>query len=108
MTSAVGQMMRIHIGEDDTWQGRPLYREIVDRCQRTGIAGATVYRAVEGYGGGSFIRRPHFLRSPDLPIVITIIDSEEKLRELRPLLDEVVDEGLVAISSVEVLRPTAD
>lgn len=105
MTSAPGQLMRIHIGEDDTWQGRPLYQEIVDRCRQAGASGATVYRAIEGYGGGSFIRRPHFLHSADLPIVVTIIDSAEKLAELRPLLDEIVDEGLIALSAVEVLRP---
>lgn len=107
MTSGRAQMMRIHLGEDDTWDGEPLYRAILARCRQMGIAGATVYRAVEGYGGGSFIRRPHFLRSRDLPIVITVIDAADKIATLRPALDAMLDEGLVAISSVEIFRPGA-
>jgi len=99
------KMLRIHFGEDDKWQGRPLYEAIVDRCRKLDIAGATVYRGIEGYGASTMIRKTHlFRRSADSPILIQIIDTEENIRRLVPALDEMVGEGLIAVSDVEVIK----
>ena len=99
------KLLRIHFGEDDQWQGRPLYEAIVERCRQLDIAGATVYRGIRGYGASTRIRRSHFLQfSPDAPILVQIIDTQEKIQELIPALDEMVAEGLIAMSDVEVIK----
>ncbi|HZU41253.1 MAG TPA: DUF190 domain-containing protein [Terriglobales bacterium] len=99
------KLLRIHFGEDDKWKGKPLYRAIVEKCREMDIAGATVYRGVEGYGASTLIRRSHLLSiSHDAPVMVSVVDSEEKIRELIPLLDEMVDEGLIAMSDVEVIK----
>lgn len=99
------QLVRIHLGENDHWDDRPLYEVILERCRAAGIAGATVYRGIEGYGASSLIHRPHlFGRSSDAPIVVTIVDTEEKVQAFLPMLDELVDEGLIAISNVDMLH----
>jgi len=99
------KMLRIHFGEDDQWQGRPLYQAIVERCRQLDIAGATVYRGIQGYGASSRIRRSHLLGfSSDAPILIQVIDSEESIKRLIPALDEMVSEGLIAVSDVEVIK----
>jgi PII-like signaling protein len=99
------KMLRIHFGENDKWQGKPLYTAIVEKCRELDLAGATVLRGVEGYGASTLIRRPHLLSfSSDLPITVTVIDTEEKIQKLIPLLDAMVSEGLVATSDVEVVR----
>ena len=99
------KMLRIHFGEDDQWQGRPLYQAIVERCRQLDIAGASVYRGIEGYGASTIIRRSHMLRfSSDAPILVQIIDTEENIQRLLPALDEMVAEGLIAMSDVEVIK----
>lgn len=99
------KMLRIHFGEDDKWQGKPLYQAIVEKCRQLDIAGATVYRGVEGYGASTLIHRQHLLAvSSDAPIMVSIVDTEEKIKSLIPTLDKMVDEGLIAISDVEVIR----
>ncbi len=99
------KMLRIHFGEDDKWHGKPLYEAIVTRCRELDIAGATVFRGVQGYGASSLIHKQHLLRlSSDSPIMISVIDTEERIRNLLPALDEMVDEGLIAMSDVEVIR----
>ena len=98
------KMLRIHFGEDDKWRGKPLYQAIVEKCRALDIAGATVFRGIEGYGASTLIRRSHLLWSKDAPIVVTVIDSEDKIRSLIPALDEMVGEGLIAMSDVEVIR----
>jgi uncharacterized protein len=99
------KMLRIHFGEDDKWHGKPLYQAIVEKCRALDIAGATVFRGIEGYGASTLIRRSHLLSwSKDLPVMVTVIDAEEKVRQLLPLLDEMVGEGLIAMSDVEVIR----
>jgi PII-like signaling protein len=99
------RMLRIHFGEDDRWQGKPLHEAIVSKCMELGMAGATVYRGIEGYGASTRIHRSsHWRFSKDAPIMLTIIDSEEKIHTLIPYLDAMVEEGLVAISRVEVIR----
>ncbi|MGH9502378.1 MAG: DUF190 domain-containing protein [Terriglobales bacterium] len=98
------KMLRIHFGEDDKWHDQPLYEAVVQKCRELDIAGATVFRGIEGYGASSLIHRPHFLRSSDLPIMVSVIDTEDKIKKLLPVLDEMVDEGLIAMSDVEVIR----
>ena len=98
------KMLRVHFGEDDKWQGKPLYEAIIEKCRVLDIAGATVFRGIEGYGASTLIRRPHLFRSSDLPIMVAIIDTEEKIKNLFPALDEMVGEGLIAMSDVEVIR----
>jgi uncharacterized protein len=99
------RMLRIHFGEDDRWQGKPLYEAIVARCKELDIAEVIVFRGIEGYGSGSCIRRSgHWSFSKDAPIQLSIIDTEERLAALIPFLDETIEEGLVAASTVEVLR----
>jgi uncharacterized protein len=99
------KMLRVHFGEDDQWHGRPLYQAIVERCRELDIAGATVLRGIEGYGASTRIRRRHLLQfSPDAPILVQVIDTDANIRRLLPALDEMVSEGLIAISDVEVVK----
>jgi uncharacterized protein len=98
------KMLRIHFGEDDKWHDKPLYEAIVMKCRELDIAGATVFRGIEGYGASSLIHKQHFLRSSDRPIMVSVVDTEEKIKTLLPALDEMVDEGLIAMSEVEVIR----
>jgi PII-like signaling protein len=100
------KMIRIHFGEDDRWQGRPLYEVIVDEARRQDLAGATAYRGIEGYGASTRIHRQQLLTSPDLPIMVTIIDSEAKIAGFLPTLEAMISEGLIAVSDVEVIRYT--
>ena len=99
------KMLRIHFGEDDKWKGKPLYHAIVEKCRDLDIAGATVFRGIEGYGASTLIRRAHALSfSHDAPLMVSVVDSEEKIQKLLPLLDEMVGEGLIAMSDVEVIK----
>ena len=98
------KMLRIHFGEDDKWHDKPLYEAIVIKCRELDIAGATVFRGIEGYGASTLIHKKHLLRSSDRPIMVSVIDTEEKIRSLIPALDEMVGEGLIAMSEVEVIR----
>jgi PII-like signaling protein len=98
------KMLRIHFGEDDKWHDKPLYEAIVIKCRELDIAGATVFRGIEGYGASTLIHKKHLLRSSDRPIMVSVVDTEEKIRNLIPALDEMVDEGLIAMSEVEVIR----
>ncbi len=98
-------MLRIHFGEDDRWQGKPLHEAILAKCQELRIVEAIVFRGIEGYGSGSRIRRSGYWGlSKDAPIQISIIDTEEQIARLLPFLDSMVDEGLVATSSVQAIR----
>jgi uncharacterized protein len=99
------KMVRIHFGEADKWNDKPLYRAIVEKCRELDIAGATVFRGIEGYGASTLIHRAHLLSfSSDAPIMVSVIDSEEKIEQLIPHLDKMVDEGLIAVSEVEVIK----
>jgi PII-like signaling protein len=97
--------VRIHFGERDKWQGKPLHEAIVAKCMELGISGATVYRGIEGYGASTRIHHAsHWTFSKDAPIMLTIIDSREQIEMLIPHLDEMVEEGLIVLSDVEVIR----
>lgn len=99
------KLLRIHFGEDDKWKGQPLYKAIVEKCREMDIAGATVYRGTEGYGASTLIRRSHlFSISRDAPVMVSVVDSEENIRKLIPILDEMVNEGLIAMSDVDVIK----
>jgi uncharacterized protein len=99
------KMLRIYFGENDKWKEQPLYRAIVEKCRELDIAGATVLRGIAGYGASTLIHRKHLLSfSSDAPVMVSVVDSEEKIQQLIPFLDEVVDEGLIATSEVEVIK----
>lgn len=97
--------LRVYIGEMDRWQGRPLYQAIVEKAKGLDIAGATVYRGLMGYGAHSRIHTAQILElSSDLPMLIEIVDSEAYIAKLLPLLDEMMQEGLVTIDEVDVIK----
>ncbi len=104
--SGPAKMIRIHFGEDDRWEGKPLHLAIVEEARRQDLAGATVYRGIEGFGASSRIHRKHLLTSSDLPVMVCIIDTPEKIARFFPTLEKMVGEGLIAISDVEVIRYT--
>jgi uncharacterized protein len=97
------KILRLHFSEHDRYQGKPLYEAIVDKCRELRIAGATVYRGLEGYGETSEIHRSHVL-THDLPIVVSIVDSAENVARLLPVVEEMMDKGLIAMSDVEMIR----
>jgi PII-like signaling protein len=104
-----GRRVRIYIGESDQWHGRPLYAVIVQEARKRGLAGATVARGIMGYGAGSVIHEPHLFRlSNDLPVVIEIVDTDEKVRAFLPCLDDLVREGMITTSEVEIIAYKAD
>jgi len=97
--------LTIFIGEDDHWHHRPLFTEIVHRAHAAGLAGATVLRGIEGYGASSRIHTTRLLSlSEDLPVMVVIVDADERVRAFLPVLDELVSEGLVIVEPVEVVR----
>ncbi|RIH88303.1 hypothetical protein Mterra_01008 [Calidithermus terrae] len=99
------KLLRVFIGESDKWQGRPLYEAIVLEAKRHGLAGATVFKGVMGFGAHSRIHSAKLLQlSEDLPLMIEIVDSDEKIRAFLPVLDAMVREGLVTLERVEVIR----
>jgi PII-like signaling protein len=99
------KMLRVYFGEDDKWKNKPLYRAIVEKCRELDLAGATVFRGIEGYGASTLIHRSHLLSfSPDAPIMVSVVDSDENIQKLLPFLDEMVSEGLIAMSEVEVIK----
>jgi uncharacterized protein len=99
-----GKLLRIFIGESDTWHGKPLYQAIVQRVREEGLAGATVLRGVEGFGAKSHLHTARILRlSEDLPIVIEIVDTAENVDRVIPVLDEMVEDGMVTVERVQIL-----
>ncbi|GAB4585556.1 DUF190 domain-containing protein [Nocardia sp. IFM 10818] len=100
--------LTIFIGDSDTWHHKPLSAEIVHRAHRAGLAGASVFHGVEGYGATSLIHTSRLLSlSQDLPVAIVIVDDERRIREFLPQLDELGIEGLVLLDPVEVIRYVA-
>lgn len=98
------ELLRIFIGESDKRGGRPLHEVIVEAARRRGMAGATVLRGVLGFGASSRIHTSKILRlSEDLPMVIEIVDTPERIQDLLPELDEMMDEGLITLEKVRVI-----
>ncbi len=100
-----GYLLRVFLGENDKWHGRPLYEAIVMKARELHLAGATVLRGPMGFGAGSRLHTAKILRlSEDLPMVIEIVDSKEKIDELLPHIDEMVEDGLVTLERVQVIK----
>lgn len=98
-------LVRIFIGEFDKWHGRSLWSALLERLRQEGFAGATVFRGVAGFGGHSILHTSQILRlSEDLPIVIEVVDSQEHVDRLLPILDEMVNEGLVTMEKARVVK----
>jgi hypothetical protein len=99
-----GKLLRLFIGESDTWHGKPLYQAIVERVRREGLAGATVLRGIEGFGADSHLHTSRILRlSEDLPVVIEIVDTPEQIDRVVPILDEMVSEGMLTLERVQIV-----
>lgn len=99
-----GILLRIFIGESDTWQGKPLYDAIVRRVREAGLAGATVVRGIEGFGAHSRLHTSRILRlSEDLPVIVEVVDTEERIESILPALDEMIGEGLITRERVQVI-----
>lgn len=99
-----GKLLRIFIGESDQWHGKPLYDAIVERVRNEGLAGATVIRGIEGFGAESHMHTSRILRlSEDLPVVIEIVDLEDRIKRVLPMLDEMVGEGMITIEDVHII-----
>src|SRR5882672_8886465 len=97
-------LMRIHIGESDKWRGKPLYDAIVEMLRKDGFSGVTVLRGVAGYGGSSVYHTDKILRlSQDLPNVLEVIESTERIEKVLPCLDEMVEGGLITLEKVRVI-----
>ena len=100
-----GQLLRIFIGESDTCKGKPLFESIVLKARELNLAGATVLRGIMGFGAHSRLHTTKILRlSEDLPIVIEIVDTKENIEKILPFLDENVDEGLITLENVKVIK----
>ena len=97
------KLLRLHVSESDRHQGKPLYEAIIEKCRELKIAGATVFRGLEGYGEAAAIHRSHLLVH-DLPIVIQIVDAPDNIERLLPVIEDMLDKGLIAISDVRALR----
>jgi len=99
-----GKLLRIFIGESDQWHGKPLYEAIVERVRNEGLAGATVIRGIEGFGAESHLHTSRILRlSQDLPVVIEIVDTEDRITRVLPMLDQMVGEGMITVESVHII-----
>src|SRR5918995_2873963 len=98
-------LLRIFIGEDDKADGRPLYETVVLKAREAHLAGATVLRGPMGYGHSSRLHTAKILRlSEDLPIVIEIVDSREKIEAFLPVLEQLMRSGLVTLENVRVVQ----
>jgi len=102
---AQAKMMRILIGEHDKWNGKPLHQALVQALRANDIAGVTVYRGILGYGANRRVHKESALNlSHDAPILLTVVDTEEKLRSFFPVLDQMVKQGLVVLSDVDIIK----
>jgi len=99
-----GTLVRIHIGESDKWHGKPLHEAIVELLRKDGVSGVTVLRGVAGYGSSSVYHTDKLLRlSQDLPIILEVIETQERIDQMLPRLDEMVDGGLITLEKVRVI-----
>lgn len=97
-------LLRIFIGESDHWQGKPLHLALVEKAREQGLAGATVLRGIEGFGANSVIHATRFLElSTDLPIIVEIADSEDKINAYLEAVSEMVQEGMATLERVRVV-----
>jgi PII-like signaling protein len=100
-----GKLLRIFVGETDTYKGKALYEAIVLKARELNLAGATVFRGIMGYGASSRIHSIKLLRlSEDLPVMIEIVDTEENIEKIIPFLDETVKEGLITMEKIDIIK----
>jgi uncharacterized protein len=97
------RILRIHTSETDRYQGKPLYEAIVAKCRELKIAGATVFRGLEGYGESAEMHRAHLIRH-EQPIIIVIVDEPENLERLIPVVEQMMTTGVLASSEVAMIR----
>ncbi len=103
------KLMRIFIGENDKWHGKPLYNALVEAMRANDLAGVTVYQGILGYGANRRIHREGALHlSHDRPVMLSVVETEEKLRAFYPILDQMVQQGLVVVSEVDIIKYTHD
>lgn len=99
------RMMQIYVGESDRWQGKPLHEALVRALRANDLAGATVHRGIMGFGAHGRIHKDKpFRLSQDATLTILVVDTEEKLKRFLPVIDEMVQEGLVVLSDVEIIK----
>lgn len=99
------QMMRVFLGERDKWHGEPLYDAIIKRLRMLDVSGATVYRGILGYGAKGSTHKERFLHiSEDLPVMIAVIDSHAKIAEAAAAVEEMMGDGLIAVSEINAVR----
>jgi PII-like signaling protein len=97
-------LMRIHIGESDRYQGKPLYKAIVDLLREQHCAGATVFRGMTGFGASARVRTDRIeVLSLDLPMVVEVVETEERIQDLLPQLDEMIGGGLITLERARVI-----
>ncbi len=100
-----GMLLRIFIGESDKYKGKSLYEQIVIKARELNLAGATVIRGIMGFGAHSRIHTAKLLAlSEDMPVVVEIVDTEEKLNSLLPFLDEIMKDGMITLEKARVIR----
>ncbi len=100
-----GMLLRVFIGESDSYNGKALYEQIVLKARELNLAGATVTRGIMGFGASSRMHSAKLLRlSMDLPIIIELVDTEENINKLLPFLDETVSDGLITLEKVKVVK----
>jgi len=101
MNGQPAKLLRLYVNEHHQYGGKPLYEAIVNRCRELHVAGVTVFRALEGFGESAELHRQHLFQS-DQPIVITIVESPEKAQQILPVLESMMNSGMIAITDVEV------
>lgn len=102
-------LMRIHIGENDKFDGKPLYQQIVELLRHRHYAGCTVFRGIMGFGANAHLHTDRFLElSSDLPIVVECVDTPERIEEILPELDDMIGGGLITLERARVIMYRAD
>jgi len=103
------KLMRIFIGENDKWRDKPLHKALIESMRANDLAGVTVYQGILGYGANRRVHRETTLNlSHDRPMMLSVVDTEEKLRAYSPILDSMVQQGLVVLSDVDIVKYTHD
>ena len=103
--SKTGYLLRVLIGEDDKYKGRPLYEQIVLKARELKLSGATVFKGIMGFGADSLIHTAKILQlSEDMPIIIEIVDTEQNINKILPFLDETVEGGLVTLEKATIIK----
>ena len=104
-----GLLLRIFVDEKSRWEGKPLYEQLVQACLDAGLAGATVLRGIQGYGARHRLREASILRlSTDLPVVVEIADTPEKVEAFLPRAEAMIDNGFLTVEKVRMIRLTPD